>query len=297
MSEDNRLVRNAVLNHLSDTTGGAIWGQAWGFQGDTDSDGNASGLDRDGYGILLGADVAVGEGAALGIAANYSETDLDLDERTGSGGTNLGMGTVETVNVMAYLGVEAGGLNIRAGGGYGWTEVTTDRNVAFGVFTDPLVANYDGSVTFGFLEAGYPVDLGGGQLEPYVGLSFVEANTDAFSETGGTAALRFEGEVDNASAATLGLRFATADTGSFQLSANGGWQHNLGDLAPESTANFATGSSFRVAGAEQSQNAGFVQVEASFNFSENGSIGVSYDGLYGDASQDHAGVLRVTIGF
>lgn len=69
------------------------------------------------------------------------------------------------------------------------------------------------------------------------------------------------------------------------------------ELEPASEAAFGLGSRFTVAGAPQSRNAAFLQLEGSFGLSENASIGLSYDGIYGDNSQDHAGVVRLRIGF
>ncbi len=297
MTEDNRLVRNAVLDHLTENTGGSIWGDAWGVRGDSDGDANAAGLSRDGFGLLFGADVSVGEGSSLGLAAGYTETDIDLDERAGSGTNNLGAGTVETFNVLAYLGVDLGGVNLRAGGGYGFSEATTNRSVAFNTFTDTLTANYDGSVLFGFAELGHRVDLGSGYAEPYVGAAFIEAETDVVAENGGTAALRLDGALENSLVSTVGVRFGTSEESSFRLRGKAGWQHGFGELTSSSTARFGTGSAFTVAGAPQSGDAGFVQVEGVFKLSENSSIGVSYDGIFGDASQDHAAMARITIGF
>ena len=292
LTEDQRLVRNAVLSHLAENElGGHIWGQAWGFTGDNDGDGNALGVDRDGIGFLLGADVGLGESASIGIAASYQETDLDLSSPA------RGTGTAETLNVLAYIGVDALGLRIRAGGGYGWSEVSTSRSVAFGTVSETLNADYDGSVTFGFLEAGYPLQMGGTTIEPYVGFNFGEANTDAFTETGGITALNFEDGIENSGSAALGARFATSEDGSFQLRGNVGYLAGFGNNEPTATARFDTGSAFTIFGAPQSQSAGFAQVEASFSLSENSSIGIVYDGAFGSDSQAHAGAARITIGF
>ena len=167
--------------------------------------------------------------------------------------------------------------------------------MAFSTFSDTLTASYDGSVLFGFAEFGYPLEMGSGHVEPYVGLSFVEAETDDFSENGGIAALRFAEDIENALNATAGLRFATSDSSTFQLRGNVGYQAGLGDLEPQATVNLDSGNAFTIFGAPQSRNAGFVQAEASIQLSENASIGISYDGIFGDASQDHAGVARICL--
>ena len=291
MVEENRLVRNAVLDHLTHQAGGSIWGKAWAYNGDTDPDGNAAGLDRDGFGFVLGADVGLGEDASLGVAVNYSQTDFEL------GGAGFGEGTVDSFGALAYLGVDLGGLRVRTGGGFAGSSLDTARSVAFGTFSDALVASYDGSVLFGFLEAGVPLSMGSNMVEPYVGVNFVEAQTDAFTESGGAAALRFEDEIENASNATAGVRFATSEDRSFQLRGNAGYQQGFGDVAPSADARFVVGNTFTIAGAEQNRSAGFVQLEGSVSLGENSSLGLSYDGIYGNAAQDHAGMVRLTIGF
>ncbi|MEO1709198.1 MAG: autotransporter domain-containing protein [Pseudomonadota bacterium] len=291
MVEENRMVRNAVLDQLTHQPGGSIWGEAWAYSGDTDGDGNAAGLDRDGFGMVLGADVALGDTASIGVAVNYSETDFNLD------GAGFGTGTVDSFGALAYFGVDLGGVRVRTGGGFSESSVETLRSVAFATFTDGLSASYDGSVLFGFLEAGVPLEMGSSKIEPYVGLSFVEAETEGFTEAGGAAALRFEDEIENASNATAGVRFATSDEGRFQLRGNAGYQQGLGELSSFASARFVVGDAFTIAGASQNRSAAFAQVEASVSLSENSSIGVSYDGILGDAAQDHAGMVRLTIGF
>ncbi|MEP0190019.1 MAG: autotransporter domain-containing protein [Erythrobacter sp.] len=296
MLEENRLVRNALAGHLFESAGeSSIWGEAWGFSGDSDSDGNAVGASRDGFGFLVGADVAVGEGASLGIAVNYNQSDIELDGTTLN--PSLGDGSTDSFGISGYFGVEAGGLNLRTGGGFSWSDIETSRSVTFGTFADTLTATYDGSVLFGFVEAGYPIAMGSGKIEPYVGLAFTEVETRDFNEIGGDAALRFEEAIENSSIGQLGVRFATSQTSTFRILGNAGYQVTFNELEPASEAAFGLGSRFTVAGAPQSRNAGFLQLEGSFGLSENASIGLSYDGIYGDNSQDHAGVVRLRIGF
>ncbi len=129
------------------------------------------------------------------------------------------------------------------------------------------------------------------------GCSLGSQSAVSVTEAGSSAALRIADDIQNSSNATAGLRFATDGSGSFRLRANGGYQQGLNDLDSTATGNFGSGNAFTVAGAERSRSAGFLQAEASLKLSESSSIGLAYDGIYGDASQDHAGVVRVTIGF
>ena len=245
----------------------------------------------------MGADIGLGETATFGIAGSYTDTDVDLQERSFVGGPNLGSGSVESFHVLGYIGAQIGGFGVRAGAGYAWTNVETARSVAFTSFSDNLVASYDGSVVHGFGEIGYKFDVGQGFVEPFVGGNIMTVKTDAFAEAGGLAKLTATRESENSTASNAGLRFGTSDSEVFSVNGRIGWQHNYGNLTPDTTFNFAGGQPFTVRGAPQSRDAGFAQIEAQYRLSENSAIGVSYDGVLGDASQDHALMARVVIGF
>ena len=96
---------------------------------------------------------------------------------------------------------------------------------------------------------------------------------------------------------TLGLRFAASETAPLTLRGKAGWQHAFGNLSPISTASFDTGAAFNVIGAPQSRDAAFAQMEGVFRISENSTLSVSYDGLFGGKSLDHAIMGGVSIGF
>jgi len=290
LAEDNRFTRNAVLDHLAETDGGTVWGQLWVVDGENEADGNASALSRDSYGGLIGGDIALGS-ATLGAAVSYSDTDVDVDP------ASLGVGSVQTLNVLAYADIDLGGPVIRAGGGYGWSTVETNRSVSFGTFSDNLSADYDGTTLYGFAELGYNFDLGGGYLEPFLGLTLIEADTDAFAESGSSAALTVDGVSDNSTIATAGARFGWSLSDTVSLGGRAGWQHGFGDLTPRSIASFDTGSAFTTRGTSQSADAGFIQLGAMFGLSENTSISLSYDGFIREDADDHAAVLRLSFGF
>src|SRR5690606_23478325 len=80
--EDSRLPRNAVLNRLDDDQpNGAVWGQAYGGWGQSDGDGNAARLERDSRGLVFGVDTLLGDTVTLGLAAGWTNTDLELADR------------------------------------------------------------------------------------------------------------------------------------------------------------------------------------------------------------------------
>jgi outer membrane autotransporter protein len=322
--EDSRLPRDAVLNRLSDSQrSGAVWGQAYGGWGRSDDDGNAARLDRDSRGLVFGVDTIVGDMVTLGVAAGWTNTDLELNDRASEG-------SVESVHGLAYLGAHVGAWRMKAGAGYAETSTDTERRIIFPGVSAERTASYDGSITQAFVEAGYHLLLAwGGHAEPFASVAMVRVKSDAFAENTGLAALSGEAINEDATLTTLGLRFETERTGPFTLRGAAGWRHSTGDLdpvgrhamerhntvvvgpgpgptsplgaaplsapgaGPLALPAFDGGSTFTVLGAAQSENAAFLNIQARWRLTPNVSFDLGYDGVLGSNGEDHA----VTGGF
>jgi outer membrane autotransporter protein len=281
MVEDSRLVRNAVLDHLADgETGGALWGRLFSTSGVSDGDYNAAELDRDTKGGVIGLDRSVGP-VTIGVAAGWTDTKLRVDRRDSSG-------SIEGLHGMVYAGARFGGFGLRGGVGYARTSTETTRRIAFQGLSASPTADYDGSVLQGFVEAGYRVPLGGGHVEPFVGLTAIRAKTDAFTEASGPAALSGAAISEKTMASTLGARFETSRAGPFSLRGTVGWRHGWGDLEPVGRHAFAGGTPFTVLGTAGSGDAGVFNAEARFRLSSSATLSVGYDGVLGSGTADHA---------
>lgn len=123
----------------------------------------------------------------------------------------------------------------------------------------------------------------------------VRAQSDAFVEKGGKAALSGEKINEDAVISTLGLRFETARSGSFSVRGMAGWQRNWGDVDPVGRHRFEGGDVFEVLGAAQSENAAVARLEARWRLTPRIGFGVGYGGVLGSDGVDHAvtGVFRV----
>ena len=286
--EDSRLPRNAVLDRLSDDeTGRSVWGRAFGGRGQNDGDLNAAKLKRETGGVLFGVDGVLGGNFTVGVAAGWFDTDLKVNRRASTG-------SVESIHGLAYIGARFGNWSVKAGAGYGETSTKTQRDVVFPGFSAVTKAEYDGSVTQGFVEAGYRIPLGGGgHIEPFANVTYVQVKTDAFKEVGGPAALSGEAITEDATISSLGLRFETNQMGPFSLRGSTGWRHSSGDLDPTGRHAFAGGATFTVLGAAQSKDAGFANVEAQWRLAPNVIVNVAYDCVIGKDSEDNA----ITAGF
>ena len=290
MIEESRLPRNAVLERLDGRDGGAVWGQMFGNRGDSDGARGTADLDRKTIGGVLGADFAVGDSALIGVAGSYLETDVDANARSSSA-------RLESWHVLGYAGVQFGGAALKVGGGYASSSIDTDRTVAFPGTGQQLVADYDGSVLHGFADLAYRLPLGGGHIEPFAQIVAIRADTDAFAESGGNAAVAGAKTDENATLSTLGARFSTGAAGAFSVGGTIGWQHGFGDLTPATAMRFATGPGFTVIGTPRSRDAGVATIDARLRLSDAAQITVSYDGVIGSAGQDHSIKAGLRIAF
>ena len=215
-------------------------------------------------------------------------TDLNVNDRHSRG-------RIRTAQGLAYVGGRVGRWGLRAGVGYAETSTHTEREIAFPGISASPEARYDGSVLQGFVDAGYRIALQSGYLEPFASLTNIRAETDAFTETSGSAALSGEANTDELTISTLGLRFGTRQVGAFSLRGSAGWQDMSGDLNPDARHAFDGGSTFTVLGAAQSDRAAVVDLGAQWRLSPNMTMGVAYDGVLGTEGQDHAvsGSFRV----
>lgn len=292
LADDSRLPRNAILNRLQTREGSAVWGELFYGAGNLDQAKNraTSGSKRDAWGFILGVDAAVSENMTFGFAGSVINHESDQQAR----GSKL---DAETVNLLAYVGAEAGKARFKLGAGYAWGDINTSRSVNFGRFSDSLTANYDASLIQAFAELGYRLPLGGGYVEPMVNVIYVDTTTDAFTEKGGLAALTAEKRSESTTLSTLGARFSTAQTGIFSINGMAGWQHGFGSLTPTNIMTFEGSDSFTIQGAPQSRNAAVASLEAKFDVNDKTSISLGYDGVLGNVSQDHAAKVAVRVKF
>ncbi|MDP5277506.1 autotransporter domain-containing protein [Sphingomonas sp. DG1-23] len=280
MVADSRLVRGAVLDRLVDAGESALWGRLFGTSGISDGDYNAAALDRDTKGGVVGLDRSFGA-VTLGLAGGWSNTDLRVARRNSSG-------SIGSIHGMVYAGARLGGFGLRGGAGYARTTTETTRRIAFQGFSATTTADYHGSVLQGFVEAGYRLPVGGGHVEPFVSLSAIRARTDAFTETGGIAALSGAAISETTMSGMTGVRFETSPAGAFSLRGTAGWRHGRGDLDPVGRHTFAGGTPFTVLGTAGAKDAGALNVEARYRLSPNVTLSVGYDGVLGAGNADHA---------
>lgn len=282
--EDSRHIRNEMGDRLGRSVGEeglGVWTAGFGSWGKHDGTANASSLDRDTRGVLVGIDTALGGLGRIGILGGHSTSDLD---------GALGSADVKSNHVGVYAGARVGGFGLSLGAAYSWHDVDTTRSVAFAGTSNGLNASYDAETTQVFGDISYAVPFGTGSVEPFANLAHVRLKTDGFSETGGIAALSAESEKSNVTFSTLGVRVATVDllgqTG-VSAKASAGWRHAFNDRLPVVGFAFSGSDTFSIAGVPVSKDAAVLDIGIDAALSEAAVVSLGYAGQIGDRGVDN----------
>ncbi|MEW5421758.1 autotransporter domain-containing protein [Amorphus sp. 3PC139-8] len=327
--EDSRIVREAALSRVQaafSTLGGegstaiayggngaiaepapvdqsfAAWGQVFGSWGSSDGNGNAAKLDRDTAGFLVGGDAAVGGFGRVGFLTGYQSSTYQADARASKADAT-------SYHLGLYGGTDLYGLNLRGGASYTWSDIDTARTAAFPGFSQYLTGSTNAGTSQVFGEAGYEVGTGWAAFEPFAGLAYVSVSTDAYAESGGSAALSVQSDTTEVTYSTVGVRASATipmSLASAQAKVTGllGWRHAFGSLDPTATNAFAGGSAFTVEGVPIAEDVAVVGAGLEFDLGavpmrgiSGATLGVFYDGQFGSDLVDNAATGRLTIEF
>ena len=269
----------------------AFWTHAYGAWGDFDGNKNAATADRDLGGFVSGMDAMVSGSWRVGLAAGFSQSDINVDARYSAA-------DVESFHLAGYAGGMAGPLALRGGGAWAWNDIDTSRAVIFPGFFEREKASYDADTGQVFGEIAYPMAAGRVALEPFAGLSYVQVDTDSFKERGELAALRGSGNDEDVTYSTLGLRAATTMQAWNMMvtpHVSAAWQHAFDDVTPGAALAFtSTGIGFGVTGVPLAEDSLLIEAGLDLNLSPTATLGVSYSGLLASDLQDNAVKGRLT---
>jgi outer membrane autotransporter protein len=229
-----------------------VWARGYGLTSSAPSTATNAPYSESGSGLIIGADTQITDRIVAGVAVNIA-----TDKATVTGG-----GFTQT---NAYQGSAYGQYAIDPNwyvngvAGFGWQNYSTARVVSLGT-TMVNNGNFDGQSYRAYAETGYalhPAFLPQTRVTPYLGLGYLHAHTEGFTETGSASALNVQAMDPNSFTTTVGARIAaTWQIGStaFRPELRAAWQHDLLDdsatmratfaVAPGSPAFTATGTSF-----------------------------------------------------
>lgn len=292
---DSRFPRDAILERagsavstLQETEDAVFWTSGFAGAGHLSGDGNAAAIDNRTAGVLVGADTAVSDDWRLGGILGYSHLTVQPQAR------------VDAYHAGLYGYGNIGALNLAGGAIYSHNEVSSERDLAFGSFTDRLTADYDSTVAQVFADLSFTLSADDIRLQPFANLAYVYLDTDAFKENGGSAALSAEGATDDAMLTTIGVRWwANLPIDQMPISASGmlGWRHAEGDLSPSARLAFAGASPFTIAGVPIARDALVVEAGISARLSKSARLAITYLGEFGDGARSSAGRANLIVDF
>ncbi|MGU3494197.1 autotransporter-associated beta strand repeat-containing protein [Xanthobacteraceae bacterium A53D] len=276
---------NPLANMPLPGTTTEVWMQGFGAWGDFSGGNGTSQLDRSIGGFYIGADRLILDGWRLGALAGYSRSSMNVDGlRSSLSSDNYTFGL--------YAGRQWGALGLRLGAAYTWHDVAANRTVAFPGFNNQLEAGYSADTMQIFGELGYQFRTGGVDFEPFASLAYVRYSADAFTETGGPAALSVTAQAADTTFSTLGVRVAAPvfSSGGSVITARGmiGWKYAFEMPASAASVAFAGGTPFNVTGAPLAQNAAVLEAGFDTLLATDTTLSVSYAGQFGVGFSDNA---------
>jgi len=243
MSDGGSALRTAPMPHQW-----GLWARGYGLSSNASSTATSAAYSESGAGLIVGADNQITDRIVAGVALNVSS-----DKASVSGG-----GFTQT---DAYQGSVYGQYSVDPNwyvngiAGFGWQTYSSARVVTL-LTTNVNNGNFDGQSYHVYGESGYtlhPAMLPLTRITPYLGLGYLHAHTDGFTETGSATALNVQAMDSNSFTTTLGARMATT----FQIGATvfrpelrAAWQHEFLDESGSIRAAFAAspGSVFTATG-------------------------------------------------
>lgn len=256
-----------------------VWGSTFGSWGHNDGNGNAAGLDHSTGGILIGTDMPVGDAWRVGVLGGYGQSQFSDPSASASS---------DDYDVGLYGGARWSNLSLRLGAAYTWHAISTVRDVTFSGFSDHPQANYNAGIAQSFAEVGYRLPVAT-DIEPFANLGLESLRTDAFTETGGAAALSSTGVGDNVAVGTLGVHLFQpvafgALHGGWKMTA--AWRHTLGDVTPTSAFSLAGSDPFSVSGLPLASDAAEIRGEFDVSLTRGATFGLAYGGQFASGSID-----------
>jgi outer membrane autotransporter protein len=191
-----------------------------------------------------------------------------------------------------YAGGQYGPLALRMGGAYTWHDVSVARSVVFPGYEAGTSASYTTGETQIFGQIGYAFTVEDHRIEPFIGLAYVHLDDASAVETGSSAALQVASGGMDTVYGTLGVTLSKTfevQGRSYTPSVTVGWQHAFGDITPQATMQFASGSdAFTVSGVPIAEDALILGASLAISLGPTASLALIYDGQIASSATQSA---------
>lgn len=227
------------------------WVQGTGSQGNQDARAGAPAYKLHAYGVAAGLETDRSANEVMGMSLAY--TQAGTDSKGNAQGDNV---RVNAVNLGGYFSQTREGMTLDASVLLGYNSYKSQRQVAFGGFSETAKGDYKGWQAGGRVEAGFPFSINPSWSGRWlVGGRAGYLATDGYTETGSAAAQRVDSNSATSLQSVLGteLTHTLADNSTLQLRAR--YLHEFSN-SPDIKASFvAGGPGFTVAGTQPGRDA------------------------------------------
>lgn len=292
LTDDSRHLRNALMGMTAPQDSGAfVWGSAFGGWGDFDANRGSAAMNTDHKGLVAGVGIG-GNGFAAALSAGIGSSEFQLDGRSDRAEVDS-----KYLAAHATYGAETG-LRGTVGVSYAWHDIDTSRAITIAPLAQTLTSNRDADTLQIFGELGYAIVTGNAAVTPFARLAHVDTVSDAFTETGGTAALAVSKADQKATFLSLGgrVQFNLGKPG-FQPYASAAWNRAFDDRSAVIASRFVSGTTgYGLLGTALPKNS--AEVEAGFEFTT-GSVrlGAAYSGTLASDRNTHGARVTARIAF
>ncbi|WP_156255167.1 autotransporter-associated beta strand repeat-containing protein [Sandarakinorhabdus oryzae] len=269
-----------------------IWLRGAGSWGKARTSGAATAFKTEQYGVLTGIDWSR-DNLTVGGMFHYTTTDVTFNYLGGSS-------RVETVGGTLYAGwrQQDAGFVFNAGASVAGARSNGNRGITLTGFTQSLAGRTTGTTYQVFGEMAYDLAKSADtRVEPFVRNSYVAADMNGLTETGGVAALSAPKQSYNINVFNAGLRFAkTVDGGKLDINASASWQRTSGAREAATFIGIpAVGQYGNIRAVAIDPDALLLQAGLGVNLSSRTRFSLDYSGQYGKNNDDHG--LRATLNF
>lgn len=272
--------------------GATLWAAGMGSWGDVDAGGASVNMDVDYYAGFIGAELPYGNGNKVGVFFGYGQTDFDAgnDGDMDSDDIHIGM--------YGENDWEKFGLT------YGFAYTTQDREGKQSLnFLDQVTHNaidYNATVFQIFGEASYKgFNTESYQVEPYIGLSWLNVSADDFTQRAGNHSVKTEIDDQNLGLANIGVRGAlpfTAGSVAMKVRADVSYMQFFGDKEATAKVTVGDAGTASITGEELS-GMGMVGIGLDAAIGKNATFGVNYTGAFGSDITSHGIGAKLGIKF
>lgn len=283
------------------STGGGLWGQAFGGSSRQDERDDIAGYHANYHGMLLGADVELNDSWRAGGLFSYSSTSVNND-----GANKHNSADIDSYGLIAYATYTANPWYLNLSAGAVQHQYDSKRQISLIGFDGTARGDYDGMQYLAAVQAGYPIELGSKTtLTPIAGLTYSTLKLDSYTEKGGNgAALHVQSDDIDSLKSELGAKlersFATS-YGELIPSAQLTWRHEFRDEGLRSVANFSADvageTSFASNGPSAISDTGVLSLGATLVRSERLSLSAKYTLEAGSGYTANTGNLQVRWNF